>query len=284
MRLKTALVSLLLLCPCALCYGQLRFASVSGKYGYAAMRAQYTADLDNGWILIPQFGYYRTSDDKPDENGSTSRYNLEALYELTDSIAWLAGAYLQPQTLGHEGTGYESGLQLKPFHYWGGFKYPVFQLKAGQSRNRSYVDISGHDLPGGALRQVSTWTELNATADLARRWHLQATWRKVLKYSSRVPANVTFNWADLPYMTAVLNGYLKDSMGAKISYQTHVVTPYVALVRFHYEWARAVSTAVTAGLHVRVWGVDVTGGVEILEPRHDNSRQTFFSLAVEAPL
>ena len=37
MRLKTALVSLLLLCPCALCYGQLRFASVGGEKGYSAM-------------------------------------------------------------------------------------------------------------------------------------------------------------------------------------------------------------------------------------------------------
>ena len=62
MCFRTALISLLLFCPCALCYGQLRFASVGGEKGYSAMRASFEADLDNGWILTPKYGYYRMSD------------------------------------------------------------------------------------------------------------------------------------------------------------------------------------------------------------------------------
>ena len=91
MRVLSALLNLLLLvCPCALCYGQLRFSSVGGERGYSAMRAAYTADLDNGFTLIPEYGYYRMSDKEIDEAGSTSRYGLEALYELSDSWAVLA--------------------------------------------------------------------------------------------------------------------------------------------------------------------------------------------------
>ena len=101
--MKSALVSLLLLlCPCALCYGQLRFASVGGEKGYSAMRASYTADLDNNWILIPQYGYYRMSDKEIDEAGSTSRYELQVRYELTDTWSALVEAGLQPQAVGYE--------------------------------------------------------------------------------------------------------------------------------------------------------------------------------------
>ena len=55
MCFRTALISLLLFCPCALCYGQLRFASVGGEKGYSAMRASFEADLDKGWILTPKY-------------------------------------------------------------------------------------------------------------------------------------------------------------------------------------------------------------------------------------
>mgnify|MGYP007069834163 CR=1 FL=1 len=283
MRLKAALVSLLLCCPCAFCYGQLRFASVGGERGYSAIRAQYTADLDNGWIIIPQYGYYRMSDKDLEESGSTSRYGVNVLYEVTDTFVLLAEGILQPQSLGYEGVIYQGGVRWNPFYYWQGFKNPVIAVKFGQTRLRSYVDTNGYELPDGAFRQVGTLSEINAGVDITNHWNLQATWQKVIKYSSRVPDNVTFSWAEVPYMTAVLQGYLKDSMAARLSYQTDFITPYASLVRYHYDIRRAVSTAVSAGLHIRLWEVELTGGVEIFEPRRDENRKTYFSLSVEAP-
>ena len=284
MRLKIALVSLLLLCPYALCYGQLRFASVGGESGYSAMRAQYTADLDNNWILIPQYGYYRMSDKDPDEPGSTSRYGLEARYELTDTWSLLANTTLQPQSLGYEGIIYQGGFIWKPFYYWAGLKHPVLTARFGQSRSRSYVDNQGRNLEGGPFRQVGTHAELETSVDIKNRWNLQATWQKVIKYSSRVPANVTFSWAEVPYMTAVLQGYIKDSLGTRISYQTDFITPYVSFVRYHYDIHRAVANAVSAGLHIKLWDAEVTGGIEIFEPRREENRRTYFSLSVDIPL
>ncbi|MBQ8032770.1 MAG: hypothetical protein IJ266_02270 [Elusimicrobiaceae bacterium] len=282
MRFKTALVSLLLICPCAICYGQLRFASVGGEKGYSAMRASYRADLDNGFILIPQYGYYRMSDKEIDEAGSTSRYTLEGLYEINDSWQVLAQLMWQPQTLGYEGMGYWGGVAWQPFYYVSGIKEPWLRVKFGQERTRSYVDASGKDLPSG-FRQVATSGFAEAEMDVLH-FHLQAAWQKVIKYSSRVPHDVTFSWAEIPYMTAVLQGYIKDAYALRVSYPTRMITPYVSLARYHYDQRRQVAGAVSAGLHVNVWGADVTGGIEVFEPRRDKNRKIYFSLSLEVPM
>ncbi len=247
------------------------------------MRASFDGDLDNGWVFIPQFGYYRMSDKETDEEGSTSRYGLEVRYELTDSWVLLANATWQPLAVGYEGVAYEGGLRYQPFYYWAGLKKPWVGVKWGQSRTHSYVDMTGQDLPGGAFKQVGTTAEVEAETE-AKNFHLQATWQKVIKYSSRPPQDVTFSWAEVPYMTAVLQGFIKDSLAAKISYQTQLITPYVSWVRYHYDWHRTVAAAISAGVHVQLWGAEVTGGVEIFEPRHDRNRKTFFSLSVDVPL
>ena len=283
MRLKTALVSLLLLCPCALCYGQLRFASVGGEKGYSAMRATYVADLDNGFIITPQYGYYRMSDKEIDEEGSTSRYGLEVRYELTDPFSLIAEGIWQPKAVGYEGVLYRAGAAWKPFYYWGGIKNPVLMVKFGQERYHSYVDVQGHDLPDGAFKQVGT-SSLSELAFDVKQFQLQATWQKVIKYSSRVPQNVTFSWAEIPYMTAVLQGYLKDCYAAKLSYRTDLITPYVSFARYHYDQRRQVAGAVSAGLHIKLWDVELTGGIEVFEPRREKNRKTYFSLSLEVPM
>ncbi len=283
MRLKTALVSLLLLCPCAYCYGQLRFASVGGEKGYSALRAAYVADLDNGFVLVPRYGYYRMSDKEIDEAGSTSRYALEVSYELSDSWAVLAQGMLQPQAVGYEGVGYGVGGQWKPFYYWAGLKNPVLRVEFGQERTRTYGNTQGKDLPQGASRQVGTVAFTQAGLDV-KHFHLQAGWRKVIKYSSRVPQDVTFSWAEIPFMTAVLQGYIKDALAARISYPTDFVSPYVSFARYHYDQRRQVAAAVSAGLHVKLWEAQVTGGIEVFEPRREDNRKTYFSLSVEMPI
>ena len=283
MRLKTALVSLLLLCPCALCYGQLRFASVSGEKGYSAMRATYAADLDNGFILTPQYGYYRMSDKEIDEAGSTSRYGLEVRYELAEPLDLIVEGIWQPKAVGYEGVLYRAGVAWEPFYYWAGIKQPVLTVKFGQERYHSYVDTNGHDLPNGAFKQVGT-AALSEFAFDVKQFHLQAAWQKLIKYSNRVPHNVTFSWAEIPYMTAVLQGYLKDCYAARLSYQTDFITPYVSVAQYHYDQRRQVAGAVSAGLHVKVWDVEVTGGIEVFEPRREENRKTYFSLSMEVPM
>ncbi|MBR2081920.1 MAG: hypothetical protein IJ876_02780 [Elusimicrobiaceae bacterium] len=283
MRWKVALVSFILFCPCALCYGQLRFASVGGEKGYSAMRASYVADLDNGFILTPQYGYYRMSDKEIDEAGSTSRYGLEVRYELFDLVDVLTDLIWQPQAVGYEGVIYRAGLSWEPFYYFYGIKNPVLTMRVGQERLRSYVDHTGKDLPNGAFRQVGTTIITDASFDI-KRLHLQGTWHKVIKYSSRVPQDVTFSWAEVPYMTAVLQGYMKDCYAIRLSYPTDFVTPYVSLARYHYDQRRQVASAVSAGLHMKLWDMELTGGIEVFEPRREDNRKTYFSLSMDVPM
>ena len=283
MRFKITLVSLLLFCPCALCYGQLRFASVGGEKGYAAMRASYRADLDNGFVFVPSYGYYRMSDKEIDEAGSTSRFGLEVQYELADALQLLTQVMLQPQAIGYEAILYDVGFRYNPFYYWQGIKNPALAVRVGQERYRAYVDSAGKDLAQGSFRQVGTSINTQIETDV-KRLHLQGTWQKVLKYNSRVPNDVTFSWADIPYMTAVLQGYIKDCYALRLSYPTNFISPYASLARYHYQNRRQVAAAVSVGVHILLWGVEVAGGIEVFEPRRDDRRKTYFSLSVEMPL
>lgn len=284
MRLQTALVSLLiLLCPCALCYGQLRFASVSGDWGYSAIRASYRADMDNGFILIPKYGYYRMSDDEETQDtGSTSRYGLEILYELHDSLQALVEGSWQPDALGYEGAAYRTGFSWEPFYYFAGIKEPRLTVKFGQERFVSKVDWGGYDLDS-PFKRVATDILTNMEVNV-KRFNLQAAWQKVIKYNSPVPRDVTFTWAELPYMTAVLQGYIKDAYAVRISYVTQFITPYASITRFHYDSTSGTSVAVSAGLHIKLWDADFTGGVEVFEPRRDDERETYFSLSLDVPM
>ena len=247
------------------------------------MRASYVADLDNGFIITPLYGYYRMSDKEIDEAGSTSRYVLQVRYEISDPFSVLTEALLQPQAVGYEGWGYWGGVRWQPFYYAAGLKNPILTAKIGQQRTRTYVDSQGNDLAQGAFRQVGTEVKTDMSLDV-KHFHLQAAWHKVIKYSSRVPQDVTFSWAEIPYMTAVLQGYIKDCLAARISYPTDFVSPYVSLARYHYDQRRQVAAAVSAGLRVKLWEAELTGGIEVFEPRREDNRKTFFSVSVEMPI
>lgn len=282
MRLKTALAALvLLICPCALCYGQVSFSSVHGERGYSAMRGAYRYDMDNGFVFIPQFGYYRMSDKEIDEAGSVSRYSLQTNYEINDTWKILLKGLWQPQAVGYHATSYGVGTEWSPFYRYGYFTEPKMRLWLGQSRYRSYVDSQGKDLPNGAFKNVETFAHVEGLINI-KNWKLRAEWQKVVKYSKHAPQNVTFSWADIPYMTAVIQGFIEDSAGLWLYYGTSLISPYVSVARYHYEQRQQAALAVGAGLHVRL-GKDTSlvGGIEVFEPRREENRKTFFSFSAE---
>ena len=249
MRLKTAFISLILLiCPCALCYGQLSFSGVNGERGYAALRARYRLDLDNGFVFTPMYGYYRMTDKEIDEAGSTSRYGLEVSYELNDAWRVLAEGFWQPQAVGYQAVGYAAGLSWKPFYRWWIFKNPTLTAYAEQTRYRTYVDKQGNDLPSGAFGEVETGAHIEASAD-AGNWNMQAAWHKVIEYSSSPPHNLTFSWANIPFMTAVVQGFVKEAAAVRLSYRTEFITPYASLARYRYNELSDTAAAVSAGLY-----------------------------------
>ena len=281
MRFKTAILSLLILiCPCALSYGQLSFSGVSGERGYSALRGIFKWDLDNGFFLAPSYEYYRMSDEKGvEETGTTHRYGLKGSYEITDTWKVLAGATWQPTAVGYKGVVYQGGISWIPFHRWGILTDPWLMASVGQRRAKSYVNTSGERLQT-PFKETETFLQTHAMANL-QSWNIQGFWQKVLQYSDSPQPDIGFSWADIPFMTAVVQGFLREATALRVSYQTRFITPYASLVRYEYAQASSPATAVNAGLNIR-WGeTTLSGGVEVFEPRRELNRKTFFSMSVE---
>lgn len=280
MLFKTAFTALvLLICPLALCYGQVGFSSVHGERGYSALRGAYTWNLDNDWILIPQGAYYRNTDKENEKTGSTSRYGLQVLYEISESWTAHARGIYQPRSRGYEGIVYDAGVFWQPFvrhEYWSD---PLVRMAVGQGRKKIYVDKNDAPL-NSRFEEVETFLSLQAETSVSA-WRVQAAWQKVLQYSETVPDYLSFSWADVPFMTAVIQGFIRETQALRLSYRTDLITPYLSWARYQYTQEDSPAAAVSAGLHVR-WGkTTISGGVEVFEPRREANRRTFFSISAE---
>ena len=273
-------VLVILVCPCAFCYGQLSFSGVNGEKGYAALRGQYKLDLDNGLVLTPEYGYYRRSDKEEDEAGSTSRYGLQASYDVTDDWTAYALARGVPLALDFQSIEYAAGVRWVPFYKKGMFKAPLLGLQAGQIRYDVYSDALDNPLEH-AYSPTETFARAEAET-YARKLRLRGIYRKVIKYSSQPPSGVSTNWADVPFMVAVVQGFIKESSALQLAYPTRNITPYASWVRYKYADHRAFATAVSAGIALHFWDMDFSGGVEVFEPKRQANRKTYFSMTVES--
>lgn len=281
MRLKTALISLILIvCPFALCYGQFSFATVSGKNGYSAMRGSYRWEEDNGLIWTPKFSYFRFFDN-PDFDGSYFRAGLDLSYDLNDDWRVQADGFVQPRNQGEQAYGYKAGATWNPFYYWNGLKKPFIRGALFQVRHR--IENHASQLPPGGeiFRETETGTEVEVGTDLFN-WRFKAQWNKVLKYSNKQRPFVDSAWADVPYLTAVIQGFIREAYAARVRYRTDFIEPYASWVQYRFvesgDWSQALQT----GLRLTLWETFLLGGVEIFEPTRDDRRKLFFMLSIEA--
>ena len=85
------------------------------------------------------------------------------------------------------------------------------------------------------------------------------------------------NWTEIPFMTAVLQGFIRDVAAARLAYRTRWITPYAVYARYRYQVGGGPATAVAGGLALHVGLTTLTGGVEIFEPNREANRKTYFS-------
>ena len=281
MSLKTAFLSLILLiCPLAFCYGQVSFLGVNGERGYSAMRGIYVWNLDNNFIFTPSYEFYRQSDeDEIKRTGSTYRYGLLGSYDFSDQWRTYARVLWQPLAVGNRAVSYYAGGVWYPFYRWGVVKDPFFDVHFGQARYRTYVNTSGTAL-AEVYKQIETNTQLTAGAEVGP-WNLKASWHKVIQYSNHIQPDISFSWVDIPFMTAVVQGFLREAAALRVSYPTSFITPYAQMVRYQYAAVSRPAAAVGVGLEMKWGDTSFTGGVEVFEPRREDSRRTFFSMSVE---
>ena len=281
MQLKTAFLSLILLvCPWALCYGQLSFLGVNGERGYSAVRGIYKWDLDNNFILTPSYEFYRMSDNKDvEKTGATYRYGLKTSYDFSDAWRVYTQFFWQPSAVGYRAFSGYGAVVWQPFYRLNFVKNPFVEARIGVARYKTWVDRNGMVL-ARPFHETEINSMLRAGAELGH-CQLQASWHKVLQYKNRVPASVSFSWADIPFMTAVVQGFLQNASALRVSYPTRLVTPFVSAARYEYASSAHPSTALGAGLNVHYGETTFSGGVEVFEPRREENRKTFFSVSVE---
>lgn len=285
MRLKTALVSLILsLCPCALCYGQLSFSTVGGEDGYSALRGAYRWEEDNGIVWTPKYSYFRFFDD-PEYDGSYSRFGLNISYDLNDDWTLQTEGFLQPQEGGERAYGYKAGALWKPFYYFKGIKNPFIRGAVFQNRHRIDPSLSNfpqsNEVAKPLAKEVETGTELEIGFEFTK-WNLKAQYNKVLKYNSKDELLFASAWAEVPYLTAVIQGFIREAYAARFEYQTDFLQPYATWVQYRFAQSAAWAQAVQGGLRLKLWETTIQGGVEIFEPRHEDTRKLFFMLSMEA--
>ena len=279
MRFISALVYLvLLICPCALCYGQVSFSSVSGERGYAALRGNYVWDLDNGFILIPSGGYYRISDKEEDEeSGTTGKMALETRYEVNDDLSLLTGLEYIPRRMGFQATGYYGGVKYNLCYRCGIFKNPYIVAAGGQTFYdlTAYADGTPY---GDHFYSTATQAGSEIGSELGK-FFFQARYDKVIKYNHKPPENIVSNWTEIPYMTAIVQGFVRDTVAARLSFRTRFIVPYAVYARYKYMTHSHDTIALAAGVAVH-WGQStLSGGVEFFEQNQSQNRKTYFSMS-----
>lgn len=281
MQFKTALLGfILLICPLALCYGQLSFLSTNGERGYSAMRTSYKLELDNNFIFTPLYAFYRQSDaPHVEKTGTVHRYGLKSAYDVSDEWNIYARVFLQPKAVGSEAVTYGVGGRWNPFYRYGIVQDPFIDLHLGQVRSRTDIDVHGNPLEE-SYPQIETNTHVSLGADVGP-WNLQAAWHKVIQYNNHIRNDVSLNWADIPFMTAVVQGFLREALAVRASYPTDFITPYASAVRYEYAETAHSAIAFSAGLKMKWEEASFSGGIEVFEPRREETRKTFFSVSVE---
>ena len=279
MRFITAFVCLvLLICPCALCYGQVSFSSVNGERGYAAMRGSLVVPFDNGLTLVPSGGYYRISDSEEDETGAGGKIALEGQYEIGNPLLLRAGGSYIPRRLGFEAMEYYIGAKYALCYHCGPLKNPYVGVTAGQTFYdlTAYADGNSYN---GHFHTSAPRVGVQGGSEVGKIF-VQAGYDKVIKYSHRPPENIVSNWTEIPFMTAIVQGFIRDVSAVKLSYRTRWITPYAVYARYKYTTRSKNTVSVAGGLAVH-WGkTTLSGGVEIFEQNREENRKTYFSMSI----
>ena len=277
MRVVKAVILLILLtCPWTLCRGQVSFSSVGGERGYAAMRGHAKLDLDNGFVLLPSVGYYRRSDSDEDQEEASMKVAFSTRYEITDNFSIVGGASYVPRRMGFKSVSYGLGGHYELCYRCLGLKKPFIEGTIGQRRYNIQAYSNGSYRPN-AFKTFSTAASMMTGAEW-KNFFLQARYDKVIKYSDNPPQGVDSNWTDIPFMTAVVRGFVRDVAAARLSYRTPWVTPYAVYARYKYLDNSDYTVSVAGGVSVRWDRSTISGGVEVFEQNHRASRKTYFSL------
>lgn len=266
-------VLILLLCPCAFCYGQTSFSSITGEGGYAVMKGSIVLPLDNGTTWIAGGGYYRPSDKETDEAYSTSKASLEMRYDVGNNAQLFINGDYVPRRAGFESTHYQGGARYELCYHCGVLKNAYIQASAGQV----FYDINRQSAGEGSGPYHANSPLLSVeTGAASGPFELQLRYEKLIKYTHPPHKKGLSNWTEIPFMTAIVNDFTSYAGAGKLSYHTRLISLYGIWSEYSCLPQHSHRTAWGTGLSVH-WGRTLlSGGVENFEPSWHARHKSYF--------
>ena len=209
--------------------------------------------------------------------GAAGKAALDVAYALSDYVTASVGGYYIPRRFGFESQGYRGQLKTFLCYHCGWLKNPYVQIGAEQR----FYDITAYAdgrSYGGHFHTQAPVVTAEVGSELGK-FFIQARYDKVIKYSHRPPAGIASSWTEIPFMTAIVQGFVRDVAAARVEYRTHWITPYAVYARYKYMEYSDYTVSVAGGLSLH-WGRSTfSGGVEIFEQNRERNRKTYFSMS-----
>lgn len=270
MIMKKLLLSVsLLICPMVFTFGQLSLSGLAGKNGYSVLNASFTAGVPfvPGLSLVPKYSLL-----EQDNTPAISQYGLGANLRLPfiDIVEVGADAYYIPKSNNYSAFSYDlhGAVNVENLLFR---LLPTDTLKLGAGVRTIYHSFYDPDYDN---TEVDGYGFLNIGKG---GLDASVTYVKALSYSNTTNG-IYPPWLNLPYFTAIYNGYLDYSLGLGVGYTYKFIRPFVAYNFLRTEGAPSTDDA-KVGLTVRVLMVDINAAVEWLNfSQNTENRKTFFSL------
>ncbi len=250
-------------------FGQLSLSGLAGKDGYSVLNASFNAPVPfvPGLSIVPRYSIL-----EQDNVSSMSQYGLGAYWQLPfiDIVEVGADAYYIPKANGYSAFSYDLQAAVNVENLL--FRLlPTDTLKAGAGVRTIYHSFYDPDYDN---TEVDGYGFLNIGKG---GLDLSLTYTKALSFSNGTSGEYP-PWLNLPYFTAIYNGYLDYSLGIGAGYTYKFIRPYVAYNFLKTEGAPSTDDA-KLGLTVRILMVDVNASVEWLNfSQNTANRKAFFSL------
>lgn len=267
---KLILSLLLLICPLAICLGQVSVSGVTGSDGYSVLRSSLQTDVlfIPGLSITPGYSVYQRNGMK-----SMSQYSLGANFNvpIIDILeVGASGGYI-PRANDYSSYFYDINASVNAETLF--FRLlPTDELRVGGGVKNTYhsfydpsYKIDETDAYGFISQQTGGFdTSVNFT--------------KAISYSKDLNGTNP-PWMDVKNFTAVYSGYLDYSLGVNAGYTYKFIRPYAS-----YNFLKTKNTDFStdnarAGVIIKVLVVDFNAAVEWFNfTRNTAERKSFFSL------
>ncbi|MGB2578284.1 hypothetical protein AAIR98_000203 [Elusimicrobium simillimum] len=269
--MKRVLLLAVLLLPV---YGaaQVSVSAVTGESGFAAVRGSLAYQYDENLTITPKYSYYKDTDESP----SINKFGLRLDYQPNRIAFGVEGGFV-PRKNGYLNYSAEGDIK---YYLVGRTKtwYEMIYLGvAGKylrhEQRPGYFDTGNNAIADYELDEYRPSVMAGATIKPVK---IRTVFAKA--YFSEDPPEVGNVWIDMPYFVTVNRSFLDYYWDTYAVFPTEYFDLHSSYSLSKEYWASNDYQSVNAGLTIKLWGVSVTGNVEIRDI-DSSKRRTYYSLS-----